>query len=187
MAPPTYRIPNWNEMFETAQSRKVKRLSWVAVPTAHDGCGFRTLMRDAPEAYGAWVLMLQVAAKMQPRGTLASNGARLEARHLAIRTGAPQELFEKAFEVLTRPEIGWLEIVPKDELERSEHASSVLGACSDRSAILPGSERAPGPTTLQNNTEQGRNRKRKRLRPRDYRPVPEPVRHGARRCLRAIA
>jgi len=108
-----YRIKDWNERFETAQSRRCKVLNWVAIPNSHDGAGYRRLMArdDATAIYGIWVLIVQVASKCSPRGTLANGSNPLTAIDLHFKTGAPEKDFETAFEVLSSPEIGWLEVV----------------------------------------------------------------------------
>lgn len=106
-----YSIRDWNDNFEVAQSRKlVKALDWVALPTKHDGKSFRRLMLmpDGPEIYGAWVLIVQVAAKCPKRGILADADGPLDTADLAIKTGCRQELFEKALKVLSAERIGWI-------------------------------------------------------------------------------
>lgn len=108
-----YSIRDWNDNFEIAQSRKlVKALDWVALPTKHDGKSFRRLMLmpDGPEIYGAWVLIVQVAAKCPKRGILADADGPLDTADLAIKTGCRQELFEKALKVLSAERIGWIVI-----------------------------------------------------------------------------
>lgn len=112
-----YRIKDWNERFETAQSRRCKKLNWVAIPNSHDGAGYRRLMarEDALAIYGAWVIIVQVASKCSPRGTLANDGEPLTAIDLHFKTGAPEKDFDTAFEVLSSPEIGWIERVNSDQ------------------------------------------------------------------------
>lgn len=109
-----YQIRNWNDHFEVSQSRKaLKRLMWVALPNKHDGKGFRriSLHPDAVEIFCAWVLIVQVASKMKTRGLLVDDDGPLDADDLAVKTGFPSEIFEKAFDVLTETKIGWMEIV----------------------------------------------------------------------------
>jgi hypothetical protein len=106
-----YSIRAWNEHFEVSQSRKRKHaLNWVALPTKHDGKSFRRLMMmsDGLEIYGAWVLLVQVAAKCPVRGILADADGPLDSADLAIKTGCRQELFDKALKILSAERIGWL-------------------------------------------------------------------------------
>jgi hypothetical protein len=106
-----YSIRDWDEHFEVAQSRKAKRThSWVALPTKHDGKSFRRIMLlpDGPEIYGAWVLLVQIAAKCPTRGILADKDGPLDEADFHIKTGAPQTLFSKALNVLSSRHIGWI-------------------------------------------------------------------------------
>ena len=109
----TYRIKNWDEHFEVAQGRVCSTLKWVAIPNKHDGKGYRRLMRHprAADLFAAWVLIVQVASKQQKRGLLVDLDGPLTAEDLQDCTGLRQELFELAFEELTKPRIGWLEKV----------------------------------------------------------------------------
>lgn len=109
----TYRVHEWERVFENAGSRKVGSLSWVKVPNRHDSAGYRRLiaMKAGVSLYGAWVLIVQVASKMPRRGVLANENGPLDADDLAARTGAPAKVFDRAFSVLTDPKIGWLEAV----------------------------------------------------------------------------
>ena len=107
-----YRIRDWDKHFEKADSRKCKKMQWVAVPNKHDSAGYAALAEHPrfTEIYTAWILMLQVASKMETRGLLA-NGKPLDAKSLARRTRTSPEIFELAFKVLQQPEIAWIEEV----------------------------------------------------------------------------
>ena len=112
----TYRIKDWDELFEIAQSRKCDRLYWVAIPNKHDGSGFRRVAKHPKcgEIFTAWILIVQVASKQKKRGLLAKGKKPITAEDLADKTGYPEEIFKLAFEVLTDPKIGWLEKVNND-------------------------------------------------------------------------
>src|SRR5689334_12355649 len=106
-----YSIRDWHRHFEIAQSRKLtKPLTWVATPCKHDGKSFRRLMlsENGPAVYGAWMLIVQIAAKCPTRGVLADQDGPLTADDLAINTGCPSSVFENAIKVLTSQHIGWL-------------------------------------------------------------------------------
>jgi hypothetical protein len=106
-----YSIRDWNKAFEIAQSRKRRTPSaWVATPTKHDGKSFRRLMlmEGGVELYGAWMLIVQVAAKCPIRGVLADSDGPLDTSDLAIKTGCPEVVFEKALKALAEPKIGWI-------------------------------------------------------------------------------
>ena len=111
-------IKGWNEYFENHRSRDVKAPTWVALPNKHDGEGFSILLtehEDGVAHYGAWVLMVQVASKCEPRGVLRrDDGTPLDARALGLKTRAPKATFEAAIPRLI--EIGWLEDVSQEEV-----------------------------------------------------------------------
>ena len=124
MSQTLYRIRNWSDVFENSQSRQYQRLTWTPLPNKHDGKSYRRLMSmaDGPALYGAWVLLVQVSSKCPERGVLADQDGPLDAEDLSHKTGAPAELFARAFEVLTQPKIAWVEAVslPADQ----QHANS---------------------------------------------------------------
>lgn len=106
------RIDRWDELYETSETRKIKRgLSFVKLPTCHGGKAFRRLMRnrEAGRAFAGWILMLQTAARCSPRGYLIDDkGKPLDADDLEDLTGLPAEDFRLAIEVLTDPRISWV-------------------------------------------------------------------------------
>lgn len=122
--PITYRIRNWSKLYEKAQSRDVKQISWVAIPNSHEGRGFIDLMArtDALEIFGCFVLILQVASKCPTRGLLLREDGPLTPLDCArICRSARIDIFEKAFQVLSSDPIKWIEKI---------ETGSVPGACS---------------------------------------------------------
>ena len=107
-----YRIKNWAELFETYETRKLKHLTWVPTRNKHDGKGYGKLfaMKNGWQHYLAWTLMVQVASKCSPRGTLQDDEGPLTAEDLFYKTKAPEAVFKNAFKPLCS--IGWLELVP---------------------------------------------------------------------------
>lgn len=106
-----YEVRNWDELYENAGSRKIRGpLDWLPLPTKHDGRSYRRLMKrkDALEMYGAWVLILAVAAKCKKRGTLSSADGPLTAECIALKTGANQATIEKALQLFSSDELKWL-------------------------------------------------------------------------------
>lgn len=138
-------IRNWDEHFECSQSRKVGRsLNWVATPCKHDGKSFRRLMLrpDGVEIYGAWILLVQIAAKCPRRGVLADQDGPLVADDFAIKTGCPVSTFEKAIKVLSGTDIGWVVV------EQWERAGSVLPPPTNQPTVptIP-TDQPPNPPT----------------------------------------
>lgn len=118
------RIANWSQSFETAENKKLLRLTWLALPTKQEGDGYTELMSahvNGCAHFGAWTAMLQLAAKCTPRGTLVRNlGGRLVAHDVASIgriTRAPIEVIEEAIPRLV--EIGWLEFIDYQEVMES--------------------------------------------------------------------
>jgi hypothetical protein len=132
-----YSIKNWEKHFELSQAKRVKGpLSWVPIPTKQDGLAFRSIMalEDGLAIFGAWILMLEIAAKCKQRGQLgesADDGVTIPygPEQLATMTGAPAETFERAFKVLSSPEVAWI------LRAHSENAQSTLGAHSKHAGI----------------------------------------------------
>ncbi len=108
-----YRIHAWDEKFENNRSRVIKELAWVPIPNGHDSDGYTEIMEEdnGPEIYCAWILMVQIASKAKPRGTLRrKNGNPHTANTLSRVTRAPKELFDIAIPFLSK-QIHWLEEV----------------------------------------------------------------------------
>lgn len=111
--PSVFSIRDWNDHFECSQSRKVTGpLTWVAMPTKHDGKVFRKIMTrtDGLIVFAAWCLIVEVAAKCPIRGRLADADGPLTAADLNLKTGCPTEAFETALNVLSSNDFGWLQV-----------------------------------------------------------------------------
>lgn len=113
---PIYRIRDWAVNFENNRTRELKKLDWVPIPNKHDGDGFTDLItrRNGAAIFGAWVLMLQVASKCEPRGTLVRQVAGSAAvphtpESLSRMTRCPVTVIRDAINCCT--EIGWIEAV----------------------------------------------------------------------------
>ncbi len=102
-------IVDWNDHFETHQSRVLKTLPWVAIPTKMDGDGFTELMdhKNGMLIFGAWMLMVEITSKGHPRGLLLRSGLRPHTpKSLARMTHREVDEFELAIPVLL--DMGWL-------------------------------------------------------------------------------
>lgn len=130
-------IREWDSTFEKSQSRKIEGpMTWVAMPTKHDGKGYRRIMAhpNGPAIYGVWCCLVQVAAKQVKRGVLADTEGPLTTFDLHLKTGISERLIEEAVTFLAG-EIGWV-LVAEWEQGRS---------------VLP-----PHNNTVQNKTRQER-------------------------------
>lgn len=105
------KIKNWNEHYETAETRKLGTLHWVKVPNQQDSLAYRLIAshKRGAEIFAAWILMVQVASKgkREERGNIP-----LSPDELGIVTGFPAEVFKLAIDFLKTPKIAWIEDIP---------------------------------------------------------------------------
>lgn len=118
-----YRIADWNANFENNRTRELKALQWVPFPNRHDGDGYTELMdhKDGAAHFGAWVAIVQVASKCDPRGTLMRDSARPhDTASLSRMTRIPKKVLDAAIKRLI--EIGWIVVsrVADDTCEMSQ-------------------------------------------------------------------
>lgn len=109
-----YRIVDWDKHFENNRSRELKSLDWVPVPNKHDGDGYTELLSHphGPAHFGAWVAIVQVASKCEPRGTLIRDGQRAhDAGTISRKTHFPAAVMQEALSRLCGS-IGWIEEIP---------------------------------------------------------------------------
>lgn len=111
-----YMIRDWDRDYETAESRKLESMRWVAYPINTDGLLFRGIaqQKNRSELLAAMTMILQVAGRSRrgQRGTLTYNGRALDAYDMSVLTGWPASTFEIAFAYFSSPEIGWLAALP---------------------------------------------------------------------------
>jgi hypothetical protein len=126
----TYRIRDWAKNFENSRSRVIGALSWVPVPNKHDGEGFRTIMNHERGIviYGCWNLILQVASKCTPRGTLVKgDGTPHTAESIALKAGWRQVGdIRLTLDFCSTPQVGWIEAL----------ASETSGGCQAGDSAL---------------------------------------------------
>ncbi len=105
-----YRVCGWSEIYENNRTRELKRLQWVPLPNKQDGDGYTEMVArsNAAAAFGAWVALVQVASKCDPRGTLVrDNGKPHDAASLARISRLPEKDFKAMIPVALS--VGWLE------------------------------------------------------------------------------
>lgn len=127
-----YRIAGWADRFENNRTREMKSMAWLPLPNQLDGDGYTELLDHDNGAahYAAWVCLLAIASRCDPRGTLLRDcrtlprdaavtpqeGAEHElgqrrphdARSLSRMSRIPVEVYEEAIPRLIA--IGWLEV-----------------------------------------------------------------------------
>ncbi len=130
-----YSVRNWPELYETHETKKLKRLSWVPVCNRHDGRGFKRLMRrdDGAAIFGAFILIVEVASRMKRRGVLQDDRGAWTPDDLSDATGAPADLYATTLAVLSSAEdnINWLLVTElADNLPKSPGTSGNGGGIS---------------------------------------------------------
>jgi len=124
----TLRVRNWTR-FEHYRTRRLRNLRRIRVPIVLESEGYRTLLSHGNGAahYGAWVSILMVAAKCNPRGTLLRDNSKPHTTaSLAAMTAFPEEIFAQAIPRLL--EIGWLELVGSGhEAKRAPTGTGISG------------------------------------------------------------
>jgi len=147
----TLRVCRWDELYENHASRKISNISWIPVRNSFEGSAYCDLWidydEDAVKIFGAFILILQLASKCHPRGTLSrSSGRPHTIRSIAAITRAPEQIFQLAIPILVE-HLGWLEYV--------EDGARAIAIGSDPDAVgcEPHSDRAEQNRTEQKRTE----------------------------------
>lgn len=117
----TYAIKGWDETFENNKSRAIVSPSYVAWPVRRDSEAFQHLSRmtNFLEAFGLFALLVQLAARQNPRGVLKDDRGDITPERLAKRYGKPVKTLKEAWESLANADVGWL-----FELEGTQEAPS---------------------------------------------------------------
>ena len=149
------RITKWESVFERAESRKIKTLTWIAWPVSFSSNGYQSMLDefgdDAPAIYGVWCALCSVASSCSVRGVLAtSRGIPLRLSHIARTTGFDVRLFQRLVDWASRDEIGWLTVISEDEsakLFAETHENIGLNTTPGESPDMPGDRRGNPCTT----------------------------------------
>lgn len=113
-----YRIVNWQKHYETAKSRTIDNLSWVAIPNRQDGRSYRCLLRHGkgPDALLAFIATVQRCSRFSKdkrNGWLTDDGTAdgraWDADDLEMMTDLPAAHFKVMFKLCSDPKIGWIE------------------------------------------------------------------------------
>jgi len=147
----TLAISKWSSVFERAESRKLKTLSWVSLPITVSSNGFQAMLDEfgdeAPAIYGAWCALLSVAAQTNERGVLANGrGIPLKTSHIARLTGFPQSVFERLIDWASSPEVGWLVEADSDSAPQFTDSNEDQGDVGGSSGEIPTHKTHPHPS-----------------------------------------
>lgn len=123
------RVTDWDRLYETHQTRRLKHLQWVPVPNRMDGDGYVELTdhQDGMAHLGCWLAILEIASRCSPRGVLARGPRAIDAhdaRSIARIARATVQMMESAIARLV--EIGWLEQINAEEstIARIQHGTA---------------------------------------------------------------
>lgn len=157
-----YEVRDWERFYTVSQNRKNdpdKPLPWVAMRTKHDGKGYRRVIRlpDSMALLGAWMLIVEVAAKCPKHGRLEDADGPLSAIDLADKTGGDESVFQRALQVFSSQEVSWLSVTTLPEHSQSIRTTGRNGTGRDGMG-RDGSKNptsAPGPTPLDGGKRSG--------------------------------
>lgn len=129
-----YRIKDWERHYECNRTREMKEMKWVPVPVKHDGLGYCRLVgrKNGAANLGAWLAILQVAAKSNPRGTLLRDSRTpLRADDIAMMTRLPVEIISETIALCCSEGIGWMETIgneanPQEPAEKPQEGAVYL-------------------------------------------------------------
>lgn len=144
-------INDWHAVFESSESRRLKKLNWVSMPNTHSGRGYRRLIKrpGGVEAFACFVLMVHVGSRMIQRGVLNGPEGPLTALDLEDLTMVPKETFEAAFDLLSCPEVMWItwvdgpaevpaEFFNFERTALTTRAAGLTSRTASRAASIPG-------------------------------------------------
>ena len=118
-----YKICDWDNHFENAQSRRFAATKWVAMPNK-TGFGYNKILRhkNGEAMFGAWCAIIQLASRCSPRGSLQSNGIEYEVSDISELTRFSEKTIQTTLELCCNT-LKWVEYT------------------TSKSAVLPRSER----------------------------------------------
>lgn len=109
-----YRIVDWNTRYENNRSRDIQNTRWFPCPNDFDGDGYLTMTSgpDGPLAYCGWIVLLAVASRSNPRGSLIqTTGEPHTASSIARKSNLPIRVVSLAIERALS--VAWLEEIPQ--------------------------------------------------------------------------
>lgn len=143
-----WRIARWTELYQPTRERDNLEAPLRFVKLAVYGHSlsesyrllFATDPETAPAAFGLFTKLLEIAAD-EPRerrdGTIRFRGGPATVRHIALMSLFPEPLAERCLELLSTPDIGWIE---------SDAGATASPRCStDAAAVQPRDSAAPSP------------------------------------------
>lgn len=133
-------IAKWNEIFESAWSRKRKKLDWYQAPVGVQSNGYLTLVEAGAAglaALGVFTALCQLSATYptERRGRfINADGSPMSIQRLATLTGIDKELLLDAIDLLSADNVRWLSERPATDLPPicQSSASDVPEKCQSK-------------------------------------------------------
>jgi hypothetical protein len=142
-----WKIKNWNETFENADTRKRVRLGWFLCPTGVDSSGYIELMSHGSkgiQAFGVFIAICQWSATCLPvvRGSCArSDGRAMTIRQMASILRISEGVLDESLSLLSSPDVGWMVNETAGETEqKAASASGVPVGCQSPATCMPQGE-----------------------------------------------
>jgi len=107
------RVKNWDKIYENNKTRILKNLDRIQIPINWGSDGYLDMMEreDGSALFGAWIALIQVAAKCNKRGTLVrSNGLPHTQETISRLTRIPVETIKNMLDFSVNVS-KWLEIM----------------------------------------------------------------------------
>jgi len=109
-----YKIRDWDEYYETHDTRKYQTLRWVPLPVKLNGRLYRRLvrMKNGPAMFGCWCALLEVGAMGDKgkRGVFQDSSENVfTIEDLAIATDMPETLITDTIATLSNHPFDWIE------------------------------------------------------------------------------
>lgn len=154
-----WAIAKWEDVYEKADCRRLKTLSWISLPTGFSSNGYSLMLEefgdDAAAIYGAWCALIKVAAQCNRRGVLATtSGKPIRLSHIARLTGFPQVFFERLFKWASGDDVKWLVPMTYDAPGNSPGVPGKSAGVLGNSPGVPGDCSPPHYPTQPNPTGQ---------------------------------
>lgn len=152
-----WAIAKWEDVYEKADCRRLKTLSWISLPTGFSSNGYSLMLEefgdDAAAIYGAWCALIKVAAQCNHRGVLATtSGKPIRLSHIARLTGFPQVFFERLFKWASSDDVKWLVPTTCDAPGNSPGFPGKSAGVPGKAAGVPGDCSPPHYPTQPNQT-----------------------------------
>lgn len=148
-------ITDWNETFENAGSRKLKRLEFCNLPLNINSSGYLELVTehgaDGLKAFGVFISLVQLTASFpfERRGRFVkSSGEEMTEKQIAALLRISEKDLSDALQLLKNPAVGWVSATDPPPI--SHQSATNLPVKSNR--LPPTVQENNSTHTVQNNT-----------------------------------